>query len=391
MIMKMDRLTTLVILFNILWINSAASVYADENGLSKPRPYIIAQADGTGQSVPNNNDAPKTNDNNHSDQNAETITADDIVEKSLQAYGNKERLNAFSNDAQFVGSIETAEDNWAKKAYKHVRRTPAWRTDIEQQSDQTKGAVISSTVYDGTNFSTATGTQITTLGPEQARAAADQADRQPFLLACWQNPSYHFQLLGETNYKHIPAYVIEITYKSLTPTLIYLDKSNYLVCAIAFQSWRLVDNSDELKKVTVIKEYTENRPVLNSIWPFKETVLINKKPVSTIELSSISSADDIAPDYFCPENAQLQAAPNRPRLAAPIVVPFEYCENEIVCRGKIDNIEPLWFLIDTGSSDTVSSIARLPPNVCCLVMVIFVFLLFVAMSQPKPHLLTDSN
>jgi len=312
---------------------------------------------------------------------------DDLIEKSLQAYGNKEHLISFANDAQFVGSISSQDDAWTKHAYKHVRKSPAWRTDIENDpfasnnsinTEQTQSRInMFSTIYDGANFfqvgdqpisnpvarsnqfqtpiaQSASNSKTKSLSPEEAQWESDQAEHQPYLLAYWRNPAYQFQLLGETSYKHIPVYAVEMTHKNSTPTIIYLDRSNYLVNAIAFQSWRLAENSDELKKVTVIKEYAENRPALNSIWPFKETVFVDKKPISVIELSAISSAAGFSPDYFSPVSApEATDSVTKTRLSAPIEVPFEYCQSEIVCRGKIENIEPLWFLIDTGTSGTI--------------------------------------
>ena len=197
---------------------------------------------------------------NENSQNNSRI--DDIIEKSIQAYGNQEHLADFADSAQFIGSISSPDDNWQKHAYKFIRKSPAWRTDTGEEGTDTSAAPnattatasVASTIFDGTNLwqvgasATDNTARVKTLSPEKSQWLADQADRQPFLLAYWRNPAYHFQLLGETNYKHVPVYAIEITYKNHTPTLLYLDRNNYLVCALTFQSLQPVANSDELKK-----------------------------------------------------------------------------------------------------------------------------------------------
>ncbi len=334
-----------------------------------------------------------------------------ILEKALEAYGDKLNLSRFADSAQFTGVIYKEEDHWRKQAYKYVRKMPAWRTDVEEGT---------STIFDGTDYWQITqapvgeglsgreayelrrtgaaeskninappagfaglatpasppageenpkeedgmpplapvikkpaGPVIKRLSPEQSQWLSDQAQRQPFLLAYWQTPAYHFKLLGETSYKQIPVYAIEITEKNNTPTLIYLDRSNYLVVAITFQSWQSGE-TDQPKKVTVTKEYSENRPALESIWPFKETLLVDGKAAAVFSLASIGPANDISPDYFKPPSQESQGyAAHQLRLPRSVTVPFEYCQSEIVCRGKIENYDPLWFLIDTGTSDTI--------------------------------------
>ncbi len=370
---------------------------AASNGLINFAPTMLSyKSDSSTEDNSPAEDTSEPSQNNNQGEASNQI--DDIMEKAIQAYGDKEHIAAFANNAQFIGSISGPEDNWSKHAYKYIRKSPAWRMDIEGKGGD---AGVVSTIFDGTGFwqvgeagentgaptKTAskpdnkqnpaeeedsgpptapaikrpdTGPAIKGLSPEQARWYTDQADRQPFLLACWRSSSYHFQLLGESTYKHLPVYAVEVTTKNHTPTIIYLDRNNYLVCAIAFQSWQLVGDSDQLKKIMVVKEYAENRPALNSIWPYKETLFVDKKPASVCELSAISSADDVAVDYFRPGYAPAVGAGINtrplsplPQLSAPITVPFEYSQGEIVCRGKVAGMEPLWFLIDTGTSNTI--------------------------------------
>lgn len=311
---------------------------------------------------------------------------DSVIEKALQAYGDKEHLLLFANRAQYIGNIAKESNDWEKQPYKYVRKDNFWRKDIEVKSAAQKNK-IESILFEGKNywqFSKAqTNTEnalndgdmppaapsikntpsnispeLSVITSEQGEWLADEAEREPFLLANWGNPTYQFKFIGHSNYKQIPAYAIEIKDAKGKLTTAYIDGSNFLVLAMTFQSYPTADTNAQFKRVTVTKEFSENRPALGSIWPFKESILVNKESISTVELSTIKLADDIVADYFVPPVAEAGAtalnSTFRPaRLSSPIIIPFEYCQREIICRGKIENTEPLWFLIDTGGSETI--------------------------------------
>lgn len=318
---------------------------------------------------------------------------DSVLEKALQAYGDREHLQLFANRAQYIGETSYQSDDWQKHAFKYVRKDGFWRKDIEVNINNGP-TTIESTLFEGKNYwqysnhstntpkvsseaessepktvpgemppvapaaKAAVQSALKIVSTEQAQWLADETDREPFILLNWQNVAYQFKLLGHSNYKQIPAYAIEIKDDKNRLTTAYIDSSNFLVLALTFQSYPLADINNQSKKVLVTKEFSENRPSLGGIWPFKEQVCINKDPISTTEFSSIKLADDIGPDYFVPPVAQngvngLNGIYRTAQLSAPVTIPFEYCQREIICRGKIENLEPLWFLIDTGTSNTI--------------------------------------
>ena len=317
---------------------------------------------------------------------------DTIIEKALQAYGDREHLHLFANRAQYTGQIFYNNDNRQKFNYKYVRKDGFWRKDVEI-SPVSEPNKIEITLFEGKNYwqysnqagkiakaslnkiaeqkadenempplaPSAKGlsqTDLQIVSQEQAQWLTDDADEEPFMLTNWQNPAYQFKFIGHSNYKQIPTYVIEVRDDKNKLSTIYIDSNNFLILAISFQSYPFADANNQSKKILVTKEFSENRPALGSIWPFKEIITVNKEAVSTIEINNIGLADEIAADYFVPPVAQEgKAALNstfRPgRLASPVSIPFEYCQREIICRGKIANTEPLWFLIDTGTSNTI--------------------------------------
>ena len=315
---------------------------------------------------------------------------DSIIEKALQAYGDKEHLQLFANRAQYAGVFSQPKDDWQKHTYKYVRKDGFWRKDIELNS-ASESSKLDTTLFEGKNYwqytsqsgklanssiasedrsdkdemppkapslKTSTQTELKIVGTEQAQWLADDADKEPFILLNWQNPAYQFKFAGHSTYKQVPAYIIEIKDDKNRLSTASIDSSNFLVLALTFQSYPLADTNNQSKKVLVTKDFSENRPVMGSIWPFKEIISVNKEALSIVELSNIGLADDIRPDYFVPPVAQAGAAGldstfRSGRLSAPVTVPFEYCQREIICRGKIENTEPLWFLIDTGTSNTI--------------------------------------
>ena len=315
-----------------------------------------------------------------------------IIEKSLQAYGDKEHLLLLAKRGQFIGTISKQSNDWKKEAYRYARKDAAWRQDID--CSLISGVPeIESTLYDGTNYwqsistannaSAANNTinkpaqkpdeqedEMPPMAPvvngsaksnlkiaptEEWQWLADESEREPFILVNWQNPAYQFRLIGRSTYKQIPVYGVEIKDAQERTCTLYIDCSNYLVSAISFQSSPIINPGSQPRKVNVTKEYSENRPILGGIWPFKEVLLISKEPVSIIEISTIKITDDTATALFQVPKAQNSPLyqDNQTRLIAPVTVPFEYAQKEILCRGKIENVEPLWFLIDTGTSDTL--------------------------------------
>ncbi len=289
----------------------------------------------------------------------------------------------FAKRGQFIGTVSYRNDNWQKHAYTYARKSPDWRKDIDQSSNDGMPKV-ESTIFDGTNYwqsesvspnilpasKTEQQDEMPPVAPpinsgseqvpkivttEQAQWLTDESEHEPFILANWQNPAFQFRLLGRSSYNKIPAYAIEVKDAKESISTIYIDCSNYLVLAITFQSYPSIDATTQSKKTSVTKEFSENRPVLGGIWPFKEVLTINKEPAAVTELSTIRLTDDVASDCFKIPNQQNPpiGRSKQTRLSQPVTIPFEYCQKEIICRGKIENVEPLWFLIDTGASDTI--------------------------------------
>ncbi|PWT97348.1 MAG: hypothetical protein C5B53_08200, partial [Candidatus Melainabacteria bacterium] len=56
------------------------------------------------------------------------LDADEIVQKSLTAYGGRRRLQEFSNDVQLSGQITYLKEGGRSYPYKHARKEGRWRT-----------------------------------------------------------------------------------------------------------------------------------------------------------------------------------------------------------------------------------------------------------------------
>jgi predicted aspartyl protease len=287
------------------------------------------------------NDKTRLAARSDSDQDSK-LTADDIVEKALTAYGGRTKLVEFASDSSITGQLTPAKPGAASSPYKYVRKYGRWRVDVECESTSGENQVHI-TAFDGTDCWESQGKSVSVLTAAQSKWLTERERRRPFLLTSWNEPGYKFELLGPTEYKHIPVWGLEIRHADDSPTTLYLDRANYLVVAATYQ---LLD-PDLGRPVNLAFDYEENRPALGVIWPFKQTEYIDNKAVAETQISSCAAGDNLPYDFFNKPGETLV------KLARPITVPFDYGQKEIVCKGKIEGSGDLIFLFDTGSSETI--------------------------------------
>lgn len=278
-------------------------------------------------------------------QDAET-TVDDIIEKSLTAYGGRAKLQEFANNCLLSGHITDLKEGGGSLPYKHVRKDGHWRIEkeVRLQGGDGSDSSLQVSAFDGSICWVSAGGTTSALASDEARMLIDREKRQPFMLTNWLEPAAKFRLLGRTTYKHVPVWSIEVESAGEPSTTIYLDQTNYLVVALAYS----LNDPKRARPVNVAVEYSENRPALGIIWPYKQTELVGDKPVEEIYLENCASADQLASDYF----AKPGEAPTV-RLSKVINVPFDYTQREIVLKGRIDGSEEVVLLFDTGSSETI--------------------------------------
>ncbi len=273
------------------------------------------------------------------------LTIAQIMERAITAYGGKDELDKFRNDCFLQGKITFSPDKDVQFSYQHVRKDGCWRTDVATvQGEGTAKGSVRINGFDGVDFWQSNQQKSEILPADQANWLKAEESHKPFLLANWQEPGYEFHLLGPTLLEQVPVWAIEVSQQYEPAITIYLDRTNYLVIALAYHLSEPGDN----KLVNVIWHYSEYRPVLGSLWPFEASETIDENPVLQLEISKCSTAGGVNRSFF-----NKPGVPHMARLSAPIVVPFDYTQGEIVLKGELEDGEQIYFLLDTGTSETL--------------------------------------
>ncbi|HNB20960.1 MAG TPA: retropepsin-like aspartic protease, partial [Candidatus Melainabacteria bacterium] len=326
------------------------------------------------------------------------LTVSEIVDKTFTAYGGKEALEQIDYLSVVNGKqISTVAGNRTELGYRCARKNGKWRIDLERlpekpvestdsssadqrapdqaktkagetetgdvaaqspaaRSDDSKAptgeskaperkATQQSEVYgfDGQNGWRLYGREASSLSGDELDALTEKVCRHPGLLTYWQEPDTELKLVGRTLYKQSPVYTLALVAKGRTPTTFYIDEKNFLVVAIAYDI-----GGDGAKSVHYTIEYSQYRPTGGTLFPFKQIQLKDQVKDSELVLTSASVGQPIEDSLF-----DRPKQTGRFRLSRSLTVPFEYADNEIVVKCRVNNSEELDFLFDTGASDTI--------------------------------------
>lgn len=278
------------------------------------------------------------------------LELDEVMQKALNAYGGASALEKVENSSVTYGKFYPSKSGATPGEkrneedalqYRKYRQSSKWRVDLDGGAgDASAKRVLAYNGYSGWRLNDnqaqdMQGTRLTTLN--------DDNERQPTIICHWKQTGYDFSLEGRTNFHQIPVFAIKLSYGKEgkeRPTTIYLDQRNFLIVGITY---------DTSTTESVSTEYSEYRPVAGTLLPFQQSKFINQKPASEIIVSNINVGEAIDDALF--DRPQVAGAM---RLDRDIVVKFDYAQKEILVKCRIDNgSEDLWFLFDTGASDTI--------------------------------------
>jgi hypothetical protein len=273
-----------------------------------------------------------------------SVSLETIMEKALTAYGGISNLRSAYNNCELAGEIKFGGSQGRIFAYKHVGKNGQWRTDVESNVDSTNpnGVDVKITAFDGYRVWQSGGEGATYLSKEQSKLLEQDDDRRPFLLSLWKQPKYKFQFDGESEFHKVPAWSITISKLDETPCTLFLDKNNFMVLGITYT---VSSNDRTVKGERVFSEY---RPALGTVWPFRTAENLDGELAYEIALANAAAADSTGIDFFAKPGMKQNL-----RLTQAVTVPFDYSQKEIVCKARIDGSEELNLLFDTGSSDTI--------------------------------------
>lgn len=308
----------------------------------------------------------------------EDVTAEDVVQKSLTAYGGKDALEQIDMLSIVNGKLITTKGSRIEQGYRCARKNGKWRIDLEQsrsaavsagaepvneaktaQSTEvaaegekpapektvSAGQVLPAEVvsFDGQNGWRMVGKDITTLAGTKLDENTDKVSRHPGLLTFWQEPDTALRLIGRTNYKQQPVYTLELSGKGRPNTTFYVDHKNYLVVALAYDVPVL---GSPPAKVTV--EFSQYRPTGGTLFPCKQVELKDGVKESELLITSASIGAPVEDSLF-----ERPKQEGKFRLSRTVEVPFEYTDNEILVKCRLNKGEEVDFLFDTGASDTI--------------------------------------
>lgn len=332
------------------------------------------------------------------EEDSADLTVSEIVDKTFTAYGGKEALEQIDYLSVVNGKqISTVAGNRTELGYRCARKNGKWRIDLErlpekpvesadsssadqkapaeakaktgetETGDETAGSPAArsgdskasnaeskpperkapqqSEVYgfDGQNGWRLYGREASALSGDELDALTEKVCRHPGLLTYWQEPDTELKLVGRTLYKQSPVYTLALVAKGRTPTTFYIDEKNFLVVAIAYDI-----GSEGAKSVHYTIEYSQYRPTGGTLFPFKQIQLKDQVKDSELVLTSASVGQPIEDSLF-----DRPKQTGRFRLSRSLTVPFEYADNEIVVKCRVNNSEDVDFLFDTGASDTI--------------------------------------
>lgn len=272
------------------------------------------------------------------------LTLSEIVDKAVLAYGGKAALEKLDGNCVINGRqkvIASESGNLNEMNFQQIRKGAKLRIDLQGAG---QGGAATTTVFDGTLGWKSAGRWVSDLPAEAVKVLKEDRDRQPFVLAHFDDSAYSFRLIGRTNYRHVPVYAISVRHGVNTETTFFLDQSNFLAIGSSYSR----GDGDSKTVATVDTDYYEYRPADGAMVPFRQVQSVNGKESLVLKL----------------ENAQLQRSIDdglfrRPqeggavRLSRVMPVPIEYTQGELLVKVRINGGEPLEFLLDTGASETM--------------------------------------
>ncbi len=95
-------------------------------------------------------------------------------------------------------------------------------------------------------------------------------------------------------------------------------------------------------------EYSQYRPTGGTLFPIKQIQFKDSVKDTELLVTSASVGQPIEDSLF-----DRPKQTGRFRLSRSLTVPFEYADNEIVVKCRVNNSEEVDFLFDTGASDTI--------------------------------------
>ena len=288
---------------------------------------------------------------------SEEPVLDDVMNKALTAYGGKSELAHVLEGSTMYGEQKALSESENPKSYKMSFKNDKWRLDLNDVSPAVEEASADSSAkanrvtigFDGRHTWQITGRTISTLSADDGLNSKLKAICQPFLLSHWQEPAFHFKLLGRTTYRQAQVFAVEVQSPTFPGTItLFIDQQNFTVVSMQSDAGTAPGADGQSKPALLSYEFTQYRPVGGTLWPFKQVLSIGGVERTETDLKSADLSTEVTDSAFFAPSTNSVA-----HLSREIVVPFDYAQHEIVLKGRFVTGEEMEFLLDTGASDTL--------------------------------------
>lgn len=294
------------------------------------------------------------------------VDINSTMNEILKAYGGKEALARLLQSSIIFGREKILSDNSGTFVFRQIRKGSKLRLDLgnaqeaarrfpdaQSQSGYLPAHFSCVTAYDGASGWRMFGRQVAKLSDDSLKLLEQEADHDPASLSHFQEPGYAFRLLGRTQYKLMPVLAIEMQRNDHPPVTFFINPETHLVTALSYKANAAgKETSKETKQpaaeTEVMLEFSDWHAVAGCLVAFNQKEYANKNYVRELVLDKINLADPVDDSLF-----------DRPReialiqLAQPIVLPFVYLDHEILIKVRVNDRQPVDFLLDTGASQTV--------------------------------------
>lgn len=267
--------------------------------------------------------------------------AQEIIDDAIKAYGGaanfkkaKERSFRANGKVVVTSGISGGANSFVCKISGKKDKILVETTVLGQKS-------ISG--YDGEVSWSQNGSWVSMNSPTATRRIANEVKHGfDSLLDCLSSGA-HVEAMPRKHLDGIDCEAIRLQFQG-GPTTIYFDPVSHLVTRTEFAG----DDPEQGHKITKGFAYQDYRQVGSVPTPFKTIEYVGDKAISETVLDNLDVDVDLPDSVFAmpPEStiATLQKG--------PVTVPFEYVENEVAIKVKINDKE-YRFLVDSGASSTV--------------------------------------
>ena len=276
------------------------------------------------------------------DSRSQATTLKELSAQIMDAYGGYEKMKALDGmsfksigDLKQYSTISGAVNTFETETFS---KGEMLRSKIELMGQP----MI--TGYDGTHCWIQQGEHVFPADETTTQRIVEEIKHGMVLLLKLGEPGARIELADRRTVDGHECTGIKIYTDDGKATTFYADNSTHLVLRSEYEGTDLEQGLSTVK----ICHYSDNRPILGSVMPYRITEYSGDKKSAETEIKSIVKVDIDDSIFKIPTETQIARLKQ-----GPVTIPFEYLANEIVIRVTLNNSQTLRFLVDTGATQSI--------------------------------------